>query len=107
MANFGVGTLLEAVSKSASFSTDSLNVERDVIASLVLTTSAQSSLNVSVQLEGSIDGSTWLSVGSPVVITTNTSTLFSVTDNPYTHLRLTSTFTAGSATFLVKTHTKS
>jgi hypothetical protein len=99
-------TLYPSTSKNATFSTDAVNTENDLTVALAVTTSAQASLNVSVQLEVSLDGTNWVASGSPVAVTTNTTTMFVLQDNPYTHARLTSTFTAGSATFVVQCQTK-
>jgi len=98
---------LIATSKSATFSTDTVDIKRDVHAALVVTTSAQSSLNVSIQLQVSLDGTNWIASGSPVAVTTDTSSAFTLTDTPFSYMRLTTTFTAGSAIFHVQCQTKS
>ena len=105
--NHKTKTILNSTSKDATFSTDSVDTTRDNIVGFAVTTASQSSLNVSIQLEASFDNSSWASVGSPTAVTTNTTSLFSVADNPYPYLRLTSTFSAGSATFTITVHTKS
>lgn len=97
---------LDAVSKDATFSTTAVDISRDVLLSLVVTTTAQSSLNVSIQLQVSNDGTNWIDSGSPTAVTTNTSTAFTLSDTPYAYARLTTTFTAGSATFQVQGQTK-
>ncbi len=100
-------TLLATTSKNSTFSTDTVNTTRDEIVGFAVTTANQSSLNVSIQLEASFDESNWLSVGSPTAVTTNTTSVFSQADNPYPHMRLTLTFSAGSADITIYCHTKS
>lgn len=101
-------TLLEPTSKSATFSTDSLDATRDNIVGFALTTTSQSSLDISVQFEASFDDSNWVAIGfGPYQITTNTTVVDFLTNNPYPYLRLTATWTAGSATIKVLAHTKS
>lgn len=99
--------LLAATSKNTTFDSDSIDVRDDLIASFHVITTSQSSLNVSIQLKGSLDGSNWVNIGSPTAVTTNTTSHFAVADNPYSYLKLTSTFSAGSATFSIWAHTKS
>lgn len=100
-------TLLDTESKNATFSTDSINTTRDFIVAFAVTTANQSSLNTSIQLEASFDDTNWISVGSPTAVTTNTTNTFIQTDNPYPYMRLTLTWTAGSADFTIIVHTKS
>lgn len=100
-------TVLEAESKAVTFTTDTVDVSRDEIFGCVVVTTSQASLNVSMQLEASFDEDSWFAVGSPIVITTDTASVFTLTDNPYPFVRLTSTRTAGTATFEIKAHTKS
>lgn len=95
-----------STSKSATFSTDAIDIKRDIHLAIAMTTSAQASLNVSIQLEVSLDSSQWVASGSPTAVTTNTTSLFSLTDTPYSYARLTLTFTAGSATFAAQAQTK-
>ena len=99
-------TLYPSTSKNATFSTDAVNIENDLMVALAMTTSSHSSLNVSIQLEVSLDNTNWVASGSPVAVTTNTTTMFTLQDNPYSYTRLTSTFTAGSATFVAQCQTK-
>ena len=99
-------SLLDTATKSATFNSDSINIKRDVIVGLVLTTSAQASLNVSVQLQVSMDGTNRLDSGSAVAITTNTLTAFTLSNTPYAYARLESTFTAGNAAFQIQGQTK-
>lgn len=99
-------TLLEAISKSSTFSTNEVDVQRDIYLALSMVTASESSLNVSAQLEVSIDNTNWAALGSPTVITSNTTSLFAIADNPYAFARITTTFTAGSATFTVDVQTK-
>ena len=98
--------LLAATSKSATFSTDAVDTKRDWSVSFVITTTSASSLNVSLQLEVSNDGSNWATEGSATAVTTDTSTAFKSTEHAYAHSRITATFTAGSATFAVQAQTK-
>lgn len=100
-------TLLEATSKDSTFSTDSLDTTRDNIVGFAVTTASQSSLNVSIQLQGSFDESNWVAIGSPTAVTTNTTSVFTQSNNPYPYMRLTLTFSAGSATMSIFAHTKS
>lgn len=95
-----------AESKSANFSTEGVDTERDIYTAFAVTTTAESSLNVSLQLEVSLDGSNWAAEGSPTAVTSNTTTIFDVSENPFTFARITSTFSAGSATFAVRCQTK-
>ncbi len=99
-------TTFPSESKSANFSTDSVQIERDMFVAFAVTTASASSLNVSLQFEVSLDGANWASEGSPVATTANTTIIFSVSDNPFTHGRVTATFSAGSATFTVQCQTK-
>lgn len=98
--------LLAATSKSATFSTDAVSTKRDWAVGFVVTTTSASSLNVSLQLEVSNDGTNWASEGSATAVTTDTSTAFKSTEHAYAHARIKATFTAGSATFLVQVQTK-
>ena len=98
--------LLAATSKNASFNSPNVDVRDDMIVGLAVTTTAQSSLNVSIQLQASIDGVNFANVGSPTVVTTNTTLLFSITICPWTYVRLENTFSAGSATFKIMAQTK-
>ena len=99
-------SILDATSKSATFSTDAVNMIQDWAVSFVVTTTSASSLNVSLQLEVSNDGTNWATEGSATAVTTNTSTGFACTECAYSYSRITATFTAGSATFQVQTQTK-
>ena len=98
--------LLATTSKSATFSSDSVDSKRDWSVSFVITTASASSLNVSLQLEVSNDGTNWATEGSAIAVTTNTSTAFKSVEHAYANARITATFTAGSATFLVQAQTK-
>ena len=95
-----------ATSKAVTFSTDAIDIKDDKHLAIALTTTLESSVNVSVQLEVSVDGSNWTASGSPIVITTNTTSFFTVSDTPYAYARLTSTRTGGTATFEAKAQTK-
>ena len=95
-----------ATSKAVTFSTDAINIKNDHSLAIALTTTAASTLNVSVQLEVSVDGTNWTASGSPIVITTDTTSFFTVSNSPYAYARLTSTRTGGSATFEAKAQTK-
>jgi len=100
-------TILAAISKSATFSSSSVDTTRDNIVSFGVLVSSASTLSVSVQLEGSFDNTNWASEGSPTVITANGLSAYTKADNPYPFVRLTFTFSTGSGIIKIDGHTKS
>lgn len=99
-------TLMEPTSKAVTFSSDSVDTKDDTSFSLQVITTAASTLNISLQLEVSNDGSNWDEEGAAIVVSTNTTTSFKSAPAAYAHARVTSTRTGGTATFEIQACTK-
>jgi hypothetical protein len=91
--------LLAPVSKAVTFSSDAVNTTDDASVSIQVITTSASTLNVSLQLEVSNDGTNWDEEGSPIAVTTNTTTSFKSAPAAFAYARVTSTRTGGTATF--------
>ena len=91
--------LLAPTSKAVTFSSDSVDTTDDTSFSVAVTTTSASSLNVSLQLEVSNDGTNWAAEGSAIAVTTDTTTVFKSAPCAFAYVRVTSTRTAGTATF--------
>ena len=98
--------LLAPTSKAVTFSSGAVNTKDDLYFSVQVITTSAATLNVSLQLEVSNDGTNWAAEGSPIAVTTNTTTTFKSAPNAYAYARVTSTRTAGTATFEMQAMTK-
>ena len=91
--------LLAPVSKAVTFSSDAVDILNINAVSIQVITTSASTLNVSLQLEVSNDGTNWDEEGSPIAVTTDTTTSFKSAPAAYAYARVTSTRTGGTATF--------
>lgn len=106
MASYAVSPLETEKSLGASFDGNSFNVAgfHDLAVSNVV--SSASSLNGTLKLQGSVDGTNWADVPS-VTATLNAdgTTIFSVANNSYQFIRLVWTRVGGSGTLNSKVGT--
>jgi len=106
MASYAVSPLDVAGDMSGSFNGTSFNVGgfHDVAVSSVVTDA--SSLNGTLKLQGSVDGTNWADIsGLTGSITANGTTIYKVNANPYQFVRLVWTSSAGSGTLNSKVGT--
>ena len=99
MASYAVSPLDVAGDMSSSFNGTSFNVGgfHDVAVSSVVTNA--STLNGTLKLQGSVDGSNWADVPSTsATLNSNGTTIFNVANNSYQFVRLVWTRNAGSGT---------
>lgn len=100
MASAASRTIAVQTGTSATNSTPAVGTqqnEKDFI--FVVTTSNESSVNHSLQLEHSVNGIDWVSLGSPIVANANATQSTNITGPIFPQLRVTNTVTAGSADF--------
>lgn len=96
-----------ATVQSSNFTSDAFNIQQFSNFAIQLTTTNQSSLNVSIDVQASVDGSTYVTIpGSTVALTTNTSYIWNFSGAGYVTVRLSMTFSAGSANFAAKAFAK-
>jgi hypothetical protein len=88
--------------QSTNFSTPGHNIQQFKNFSFQLNVTSQSSLNVAVKVQATLDNANWSDVpSSSIAITANGSYLWNYSGAAYIAVRLTFTFTAGSALFQV------
>ena len=95
--------LFPAISKSASFNSDKFAVNNNENVQIELHTISSISLACTAKIQGSLDGSSWLTLDSTTAtITGDDDILWSLSDvDALMHLRVAVTRTAGSAIFTI------
>lgn len=93
---------VSTAAQSVSFASNSYNVQQFSKYALQLVITAQSSLDVDVKVQATVDGSDWADVpGSEVNFTANGNYIWDNGSSAVIAVRLYLTFTAGSALFQI------
>jgi hypothetical protein len=98
---FSVSPFISAQSLGASFTSSSFSVGEFDRVGLQITVADASSLNGSLQLQASINGTNWVNVGTATTLTANTSILSDLASPYYKFIRFDYVRTAGSGTLNV------
>lgn len=86
--------------QSASFNSDQFNVQQFANWAIQLDIASQSSLNVAVKVQATLNGTSWADVPSTSTsFTANGTFIWTYANAGYIGIRLAFTFTAGSALF--------
>jgi hypothetical protein len=106
MGYYAVSPVETARALGASFDGNSFTVGGIHSVGISNVVSDASSLNGTLKLQGSVDGTNWADVASQTAtITTNGTTIFMIANNPYQFIRLVWTRTAGTGTLNTKAGT--
>lgn len=97
-------TLLKPTSKNANFNTDLWAVNNCHAISIVMNVIAASGLSGTVQIQGSLDNSTWINLKNmKASFSGDDDILFSLTDlDPLYYVRVSVTISSGSAIFNIQ-----
>lgn len=109
MSNVHTWAVLPKANHSSTFSTDTINVQRDYGFSLGVTVTSASSLQMSIHLEASAcDTDTWAIIpGSIASVTENQVVIYNHSDVYFKNVKAVFTFVTGSADIYVECTTKS
>jgi len=96
-------TLLPLTSKSASFNSNNISINNNASIYIELHTVSSSSLSCTAIIQGSLDGSSWLTLDSTIaMITGDDDILWTISQvDALRYLRVSVTRTAGSAIFSI------
>lgn len=92
----------QSATKSASFNSEAFEFAKFSRACISAKTAGAASLNVSLKLQASNNGSDWADItGTAQALTTDTTHIWNIDGAGYPFLRVAATFTAGSADFTI------
>lgn len=99
-------TIVTSASKSATFASDSVDLEFNFGAAIQIVVSANSSLSAVATVQASVDGTNWAATSATATLNANGVTVINVTDIMYPHLRVNTVVSSGSATIEMKASVK-